>query len=105
MFAIIVLFIISAGAACTIYLWRDSRREWREYGKSMHVRFDGHVILDRPKSPSGGGSGVTDGRDDDRDWQYENAGPTALDLLYEQMEEQRWREGCRRREREREQGY
>jgi hypothetical protein len=105
MFTISVLVIIVAVAAYAGYAWLAGRREARAYGQTMGVRFTGHVALNRRRISSGGGFGVTPEPHVARSWQHEDARPSALDLLYEQMDEQRQLRDRLRREEERERDY
>jgi hypothetical protein len=105
MFAITVFIILIAGFAFAVYSCLEGRRAASEYGRHMHVRYAGHVALNRQCLSHSTGSGVTPELDTARNSQHEAPLPSALDLLYEQMAEQRWREGCLRREEEHERDY
>lgn len=96
------LLIFAACVAYAVHAWRVHRRESREGGRLMGVRYDGHRALNRRRLTSGGAGVMPEQRGS---WQHEAPGPSALDLLYEQMDEQRQLRERLRREEEHERGY
>lgn len=105
MFGIMLFLIFAAGVAFVIRTWLVGRREAREYGQHMHVRYVGHTPHYQRRTSSGADFGVPPDRDAGRNWQPDDAAPTALDSLYEQMSAQEEGYRQRERERERERGY
>lgn len=103
MLAVMLFIIFVAGAAYMIRHAWIRHREARAYGRHMHVRYVGHNPHNQRRASSTADFVATTAPDDDRSWQPDDAGPSALDLLYEQMAAQE--EGYRRRERERDLGY